>query len=238
MQESIPSLRVGFDRFVDLEWANLALRLSLQDGSDDEKVRQLDNLLADRIAGAVSARKTTNLLTRLWLKPVAEWEHTDEVRNIFSNGMSGTEFAFLHHGRALVIFPFYKFVSKMIGRLGNIQPSFVSKDLQSRVLEKYGDLSSVHRSIDRVLQTQVNWGLLHREGKEFIIGPQEIFISGGYEWLVKCALLSIPEKRCSISDLLILPELLGYSITRERIQSSSAIRMERDGAAREVVYLG
>ncbi len=60
---------VGFDRFVALDWANYALELSSHSESETAKVSQLKSWLSLRVSGKDAARKTANVLTRLWLAP-------------------------------------------------------------------------------------------------------------------------------------------------------------------------
>ena len=73
-----PNFSIGFDRFVDLKWANYAYGLAQENSSQDEKKKHLAKWIRSQIAGEESARKTSNLLFNLWLQ---NYSNVEDLRS-------------------------------------------------------------------------------------------------------------------------------------------------------------
>lgn len=58
-------VKIGFDRFLALEWADFALELFLSPKEEIKKCQILKSYLQKEIPGVDSARKTSNQLKRL-----------------------------------------------------------------------------------------------------------------------------------------------------------------------------
>ena len=63
-----PSPQIGFDRFIQLDWAAAALRVRLGTAT----IEELSELLDASHSGPAAKKKTRTVLNRLWLEPLPD----------------------------------------------------------------------------------------------------------------------------------------------------------------------
>lgn len=109
MNSSSP--QIGFDRFIQLDWALLALRIRAGRSTLDD----LDEVLGSSHSGPAAKKKTRTVLNRLWLEPRADLaDFADRGVEIFCNtpettvpaltwGRQASGVAPVHHVPALLI---------------------------------------------------------------------------------------------------------------------------------------
>jgi hypothetical protein len=145
-----------FDRFLRYAWAEYALDLTVQVSSPVS----LRPWLTDQGLQSDSARRTANILTRLWFpkEPRAVRLH-DEALVLYPQLPLADHLA-LHWGMALCIFPSFRQSAQAIGRLSRLQGYFYKTDIVSRVLEKYSNQSILKRGVERAFQTFTDWEVI------------------------------------------------------------------------------
>ncbi len=225
---------VGFDRFIDLEWAEFALDLATQQSMiKQDKVIELKTYLSNFIDGNDAIRKTANVLTRLWLDTnMVSSELREEALRIHKKG-NESEKVVLHWGMSLAVFPLFKDTAIQVGRLCSIQGLFHRKEIHTRLLENYGNLGTLPRSVDRILQSMENWETLEKTNTR-VYAKNCIRITSPEieQWLIEVAINSSTHRRILFNDLFCLPELFPYKLNGEirgLISKSKYIRLERDG---------
>ena len=194
--------RIGFDRFIRLEWATMALRLraGLADHNDLNEILDLAEL------GLAAKKKTRTVLNRLWLEPRSELvEFADRGVNIFISNPGQS--AALCWGMSIVTYPFFGKVAELVGRLAFLQGDCASAEVHRRMSEIYGEREGTYRMTNMVLQSQENWGAISREqrGKRLKLSklpplPSEHMT----EWLVE-AVLRYHGKPLPIASLQSMP---------------------------------
>lgn len=225
---------VGFDRFIDLEWSEFALDLASQPSMrKQDKVIELKTYLSDFIDGNDAVRKTANVLTRLWLDTNMDSpELRENAIRIHKNG-DKLEKVVLHWGMSLAVFPLFKDTAIQVGRLCDLQGSFQRNEIHARLLENYGNIGTLPRSVDRILQSMENWETLEKNNARAYektcirIANPEI-----EQWLIEVAIFSSPHRRILFNDLFRLPELFPYKLNGEIrgvISKSKYVHLERDG---------
>lgn len=225
---------VGFDRFVDLEWAEYALELATQPLlTKQDKVVELKKYLSKFMDGKDAIRKTANVLTRLWLDTDLVLSGLkDEAIRIHKSGNKSDKVA-LHWGMSLAVFPLFKDTAVQVGRLCNIQGSFHRSEVQSRLLETYGNIGTVPRSVDRILQSMHNWQTLRKTDlREYTKENIRITDAEIERWLIEVTINSSTHRRILFNDLFRLSELFPYKLNgeiRSLISQSNYIYLERDG---------
>lgn len=155
---SRPAPRIGFDRFIDLDWAAAAVRTRAGFCS----MHDFDELLNQAVAGQAANQKTRAVLNRLWLNPGPELaDFASRGIDIYRKAPDTSIFA-LTWGMALAAYPFFGKVSEIVGRLTALQGHCSLVAVHRRMAEVYGQTETIHRPARRILQSQKNWGALEK----------------------------------------------------------------------------
>jgi len=197
--------RIGFDRFISIEWATTAL-----------KVEDLEALLDAAGLGAAARMKTRTVLNRLWLEPRAELvDYADRGVAIFKANPDAPVAA-LHWGMAVATYPFFGKVTELIGRLSALQGDCASAEIHRRMSETYGEREGTYRMTNMVIQSQADWGAVERveKGKRVIrLTPTVVEDDELTAWLIEAA-LRYAGKPLTITSLQSQPVLFSFNLTQ------------------------
>lgn len=179
--------RIGFDRFLALDWVSAAMRVRAGIGSRDELVQQLDE------AGLTLAarKKTLTLLNRLWLEPRAELGAFSERGIEAWKGGQGIPPAALAWAMTVAAYPFFAKVAELVGRLTALQGDCRASEVHRRMEELFGQREGTRRMTNMALQTQADWGVIDRtERGQKIVRREPIRLSDSrcVAWLIEAAL--------------------------------------------------
>lgn len=236
---TLPHVVTGIDRFIALRWADYALDLWIAANPSVESSAQLMAFLEQEIKGIESRNKTSYQIRRLWLDPGAK---TQFLRSqVTQHGIAEVIFSrpVLHLGMAINVFPLFREVCGIIGRLTGLQGVCTRQETCQRVMEKYGNPTSIPRSVDRVFQTLVDWQLLEKTGKNYtvrLIQVENLALAG---WFMQALLFTLTDRQLTFSDLQTIPERLGVQFQGEReiIRAIPNLYVIRDGTTVERVGL-
>jgi len=238
----MPQYLVGFDRFIALEWANYAFELSSHKDSQAANISQLKSWLSLRVSGKDASRKTANVLTRLWLdkNPDVTYFHDEAIKLRLDAKKS--DFIFFHWGMALMTFPFFLETCTQTGRLILLQSKLARREVQVRMAEKYSNQGTAPRSVDRILQSLVDWGVLEKLSQQEL-GTKKHLSSDVLlkKWLLECFVFSAPHKRIPLQGIYKMPALFPFEYTGDVgkiIENSSKVKVERDGNNSEYITWG
>ena len=159
MNSSAP--KIGFDRFIQLDWAAAALNVRAG-------VAGLDNLNALLDAaelGVEAKKKTRTVLNRLWLEPRDELvDFADRGADIHQT-QPDIPVAALCWGMSVATYPFFGKVAELVGRLSAIQGDCASAEVHRRMSETYGGRERTRRLTNMVIQCQASRGAVQRVEK-------------------------------------------------------------------------
>jgi hypothetical protein len=180
--------RIGFDRFLALDWVSAAMRVRAGIGSRDELVQQLDE------AGLTLAarKKTLTLLNRLWLEPRAELAAFSDRGIEAWKGGQGIPPAAMAWAMTVTAYPFFAKVAELVGRLTALQGDCRASEVHRRMEELFGQREGTRRMTNMALQTQADWGAIERlERGQKIVRRDPIRLSDDrlVGWLLESALL-------------------------------------------------
>jgi hypothetical protein len=157
-------IKIGFDRFIALAWADYSLELFLGSGNESDNYQALKIYLGSEISGAVTSRKAGNQLKRLWLTGSdGNQDLRDLAKKILVKHRS-TKLSIFHIGMAINVFPIFREICNQLGVLNRIQGVVPQPIILSRVAEAYASPKSMQRVVARIIQTLVDWKLLSKEG--------------------------------------------------------------------------
>lgn len=232
---------IGFDRFVDLNWLNQTYFLSKQKIENSKKVETLREYLGPYISGKDSLRKTTNLLTRIWLRDYLNLAALKKEA-LYIENLNKCELIVLHFGMCISIFPFFKEVLSQIGNLLFIQGFFYSDDIETRIMDKYSNISSVPRATQRIVQSLNSWGLINKSDDKKYAPEDKIQLNNPeiISWILKAILLSSESKRYQVTEMQSLNFLFPYKFdlrANTEIYLNSDMTIERDGMNNEYIIL-
>lgn len=218
MKSSTP--KIGFDRFIPLEWAAAALRAR----ADLWTLDDLNAVLDTAELGAAARKKTQTVLNRLWLEPRPELaDFAERGVSIFKADPS-VPIAALTWGMAIATYPFFGKVAELVGRLSALQGDCASAEVHRRMSETYGEREGTYRMTNMVLQSQASWGAIERveKGKRLVrLEPIVVSDEQTVAWLIE-AVLRYVGKAVSVpalsSQAVIYPftldQPLGYLVSK------------------------
>jgi len=210
MNTSAP--QIGFDRFIQLDWAAAALRVRAGTAGLDD----LNALLDAAELGVEAKKKTRTVLNRLWLEPRAELvDFADRAATLYKS-QPDTPIPVLCWGVAIACYPFFGKVAELVGRLSAIQDDCAAAEVHRRMSEIYGEREGTRRMTNMVIQTQASWGAVERveKGKRVIrLAPTPIHRDELTVWLIEAAVRYVG-KPVSVNSLQSLPVLFPFSLTR------------------------
>ena len=232
------SPQIGFDRYIQLDWARTALRVR----SGYETLEELRDLIDASHTGIAAKKKTRTVLNRLWLEPRSELVAlSDRAVAIYKSDPSASVAA-LTWGMAIATYPFFGAVSEIVGRLLRLQGECSSAEVHRRMAEVYGEREGTRRMTNMVLQSQAEWGAIDRmkQGKIITARHKPITLTPELElWLVEAALRHAG-RGMSINTVATSPALFPFSFSDRLAYNLSqderfAIRV--DSASNRIVAL-
>lgn len=211
MMKSEGAPQIGFDRFIQLDWARAALRVRAG-FSDPENLAQL---IDETHSGAAAKKKTRTVLNRLWLEPRPELAELSDRAVAIYVADPGVSVAALTWGMAIATYPFFGSVAQIVGRLIRLQGDCTSAEVHRRMAETYGEREGTRRMTNMVLQSQADWGAIERlnKGKNINARREPITLTPDLEvWLVEAA-LSHAGRAMPISSVTTNPVLFPFSFS-------------------------
>jgi hypothetical protein len=232
---------LGFDRKVMLAWLDMTVVATQKVGVSSKlkghMVRQLDG----QGLGAVAQDKTATVLTHIWgTVPQSVRGLRDEGLRLWAE-VEPAERVALHWGMALATYPFFRDVVDVCGRLFRLQPVVTVGQVERRIIERWGDRSTVRRAVQRVLRSLHGWGLLVQQGpRGGYAGVPEVLLHREVgEWLLAACLAARPDTRILVASLLEHPTLFPFAtrVTPQDLRQSPRFESEREGLDAEMIVL-
>lgn len=234
------SQTIGFDRKLELAWLDATVGFVQRNLDPDTIAEELKGRLASEIRGDVARRKTITVLLRLWVNiPQEHWALRDEAL-AFAARVTLRERAVLHWGMALLAYPFFRDVAATVGSLGRLQEVFGMAQVQRRMVESWGQRSTLVRAVQRLVRTFYGWDiLLEAEARgSYCLAPayqpQEPALA---LWLLNCALLSNGSDLTPLQGLVQRPYLFPFELMPflGDLRRSSRFDVMRQGLDLEMV---
>ena len=236
MNSTVP--QIGFDRFIQLDWAACAMRVRAELSSIDA----LNEMLDAAGLGVAAKKKTRTVLNRLWLEPRPELgDFADRGARIYREHPN-TSASALSWGMAIATYPFFGKVAELMGRLSALQGDCTSAELHRRMSEIYGEREGTYRMTNMVLQSQASWGAMERvdKGKRLIRQPaihlqNDLLIA----WIIE-ATLRYMGKALSLATLQTLPVLYPFNLDASLsflVSNSDKLELRSEGTRTQFVAL-
>jgi len=195
--------------------------------------------LDSEIEGDVTSRKTSNHLKRLWLTKDDPYQPL-RLKTLSLPFYKYPEFLpILHLGVAVNVFPIYRETTKTIGLLDRVIDPIPKQSVVERVLERFGNTSSIPRAVARVLQTLEDWHLISSQDTYLKIVPYDVNDHPIAEWLLTALVIMNKPLGIAVSDLPLTPEKLGIKLPnpREIVQHSGSLVISQNIQGLEMITI-
>ncbi len=234
---------VGFDRKIRLSWLEAVAGWTASGMPDAEIRAKLDLLLEGEVRGKEARKKTKTVLLRTWLLP------SEKLRALRDRGLSllsrtnGSERLVLHWGMVCAGHPVVWETASVVGRLLRLQDEASLSQVRARIVETYGERSTVVRASQRILRSFCDWKILEEMPKRGVyraVSARDLKDPEIIGWLIEASLLSSGQETRVLPTLLASPSLFPFDIHlsgKEISDGNSRVVLYRQGRNEDLVAL-
>lgn len=184
---------IGLDRELKLRWLDMAAGFAeVERDKIALRAKLMDALAADIPAHFVRV-KTCTVLIRTWLTVPPDYVSLRDRGFELLKATPPDQRLAIHWGMLLLAYPFFRETVALIGRTVATQEAISRGQISRKIIETWGDRTTVKRSILRVFQSLTEWGVLIANGSDEIFRPasaQKMVNCQSALWLTELTLLA------------------------------------------------
>lgn len=204
---------IGFLHYVKSEWLDAVVSYYCK--SNDLKLikEKLGKLISYETQSNEVKRKTIDVLTRTWIRiPKNQTSIQTNALEIYQK-VEPSEYIILHWGMLLMAYPFFRDVCNVIGKLNDLYGEIPTSQLHQRMIEKWGERTSMIRATDRVIQSMLQWKILEKKGHKLLVRKQiKISRIDLCLWFLETLLHSEQTDSIAYDRLITLPTIFPFQI--------------------------
>jgi hypothetical protein len=232
---------IGFSRTITLDWLDATASMCVQNTEPEVIKHNLAETISGTVHGIDAQRKTIDVLSAIWVKTEKTVPQIrQEALGLFPTLTSSEERLWLHYGMTLVCYPFFRKCVAAIGQVGRTEEMITRKMIKDKIAGDYGHLGALDRSVERIIASLTNWGLLSNTDQRQIYKIQlrqltsTIVLQG---WLLTCGLFAHPSEEIPFEDLLRLPEFypFNFTIKVDNLRKDRRFEVHHQGGGLEMV---
>lgn len=226
---------IGYNRTVKLRWLDETVDMVLAGMPDSDIYSSLKERLEGELSIGSSAvrgsrEKTITLLMKTWVRVPDDLRELRQDAFELMKGIRRQERLPLHWGMTMAVYPFWRVVAEVTGRLFRLQGSAAPRQVQRRVKELMGEREVVARSARYVLRAFADWGVVadsERQG-EYQCSPARLITDPELaKWLYEAVVVSLPDGASDFRSLVSSPGLFPFQLpAMSPAQLSGANRVE------------
>ena len=207
---------VGFDRKIKREWLDALADRVAQDQDAATLRTYLHEILKEDHPGDTARGKTITVLMRIWALVPEEHQHIRERGFDLLKSISASDRIWLHWGMCLLAYPLFQGTATTVGRLLKLQDEFTLAQLQRRLIDTWGERSTVVRAFQRVVRSMVEWRTLadaktpghFRSNTKLTTKSKPLQL-----WLLRALHIAEGKEMIEAAQLLSLPTCFPFKIT-------------------------
>lgn len=238
-------LVLGFDRKVEFAWLDAAAAAAARSASVKDARERLFSMLQGKLSGdgAHGGRgKTVTLLSRIWLKaPKGGEAMRTRALSLLPKSTKADRLA-VHWAMCCATHPFFVDVTTALGRLLATQGDVSLVQVHRRVIERWGDRSTVQRAAQRVCRSLVEWKVIGETsgpGTYRMIGAPRLVRGSLARLLLEGLLVARTTSTAPFSELLRHPSLFAFNLNLSvnELRRCAEFSMSREGSGVDVLML-
>lgn len=235
---------VGFDRPVHMAWLDAASARCASGGTFAQVRATVWDALEGVVAGADAhgARgKTVTVVAKAWASPTARSAPLRSRAVALLADATPDERLAIQWSIVMATYPFFADVAEAVGRIVAFHDTFQVGQVTRRMVELWGDRTTVVRATPRVVASMLEWGALRRAADSDMYGavaPRAVGPESGalliWALLVDGAMTSIP-----VRSLRSIPALFPFAVGRveEAIAADPELEVHQQGFGGDVIEL-
>lgn len=236
--------RIGFDRKIELSWLDAIAGQAAAGASAQEARDYVWRLLDGVVAGGTThdARgKTLTVLSQVWLSgPEDARKIRESALKLFPDAATSERLP-IHWAMMMAAYPFFLDVATSVGKLITMNGDVTLSQIVRRMLDAWGDRSTLPRATQRVLRSMVQWGAL-RDGSvrgQYLPQPAQTKVSGDAAEVLLMGLLTGLGRGLHISHLLSHSSLFPFDLRAHSnlLSRSPRLQFHRQGDQTDFVDL-
>ena len=236
---------IGFDRRLQLNWLDTTIALCQEypDLDADTIAKRIKHYLASDVEGTEAREKTALVILRIWVNVREEYAYLRGEALELATEVRAEERLWLHWGLSLLAYPLLRDVAATVGQLNRLQGAFTKAQVQRRIIESWGQRSTVQRALGHILSTFVNWGFIW--GTEvrgsYAVTPSRLTENQTLAlWLLDCALQANEAEQILLGELGQLSYLFPFNLLPfiNNVRRSERFEVTRQGLDLEMVASG
>jgi hypothetical protein len=239
---------IGYNRTVKLRWLDETVDLFMVGQSASEIIETLRERLREQLsigsdAERGSREKTITILIKTWVRVPARVSDLRDDALELMHRTPRTHRHLLHWGMTMAVYPFWRTVADVTGRLFRLQGTATADQVQRRVRELLGEREAVSRSARYVLRAFLDWGVIVPTGQRGHYAPaQPTPIENPMlsSWLIEAVLLASEQNTTDFHALMNAPALFPFELRRllpETLTRSGRLAVVRHGLEENLVML-
>lgn len=234
---------IGFDRKIRLGWLDAAAEWTAQGMPAAEIRSKLDLLLEGEVAGEAARKKTKGVLLRTWLLVPEDLRPLRDEALVLLAERPGPDRLTLHWGMVCANYPVVWEVASVVGRLLSLQGNVSLAQLRRRIVETYGERSTLIRASQRIIRSFVDWEVLIETQEKGVYLPapaRPVSDEKLMVWLVEAVLRTTGSELGVLTSVLGSSALFPFRIERfpaQLLEQSSRLDLYRQNRDEDLVAL-
>jgi len=231
---------VGFDRKIKREWLD-ALADQVAQGHDAAALRTyLHDLLKADHPGETARGKTVTVLMRIWALVPEEHRAIRQQAFDLLKVIPAADRIWLHWGMCLLAYGLFHDTATSVGRLLKLQDDFTLAQLQRRLVEGWGERTTVKRAFQRIVRSMIEWDTLADSETPGHFQAAEKLTTASKPlqlWLLRASHTANGTELVESDQLLNLPSSFPFHLTvsKSDLRHSTDFTLHRQGLSMDMV---
>ena len=207
---------VGISHRLKRAWLDDVLDRLTQTGDKRELRSFVDHRLRQELPGKEARAKACGIILRIW--GCVDQRHVairDRAVSLLPH-ISQRERLWLHWGMTALVYPFFRDLAEVIGRMLTLQDDFTTAQVQARMKPIWGDRATSKDAAQKLITGMVDWEVIRAtktKGRFLLAQKMTTTATDLQLWLLEAVIIAGASDEVEAQQLLRLPELFPFTFT-------------------------